>query len=56
MVSRGNSSKSPCNTANQTEEEGEEEDVVLNWSGEEVSWVLLAFFIGYALFQVLNRA
>ena len=54
MVSHVNSSRSPCSTANQTEEKGEQVDVVLDWSGDEVSWVLLAFFIGYALFQVLN--
>ena len=24
----------------------------LDWSGSEISWVLSAFFIGYAIFQV----
>ena len=49
----GNSSLSPC-ADNSTDSEGGEEAGSLGWTGTEVSWVLTAFFIGYAFFQMLG--
>ena len=55
-----NSTKSPC-SHNQTSEnvddgsdETDNDTDKLGWTGSEVSWVLTAFFIGYAAFQVRN--
>ena len=49
-----NSTRSPCSDPdNGTDSGGGVEDTdSLGWTGSEVSWVLTAFFIGYAFFQM----
>ena len=55
MVSK-NSSSSQSICVDQDDgggdDSGEDNEGKLDWSGDEVSWVLLSFFIGYAAFQV----
>ena len=46
------SSQSVCVETNTTDEGDDDGGTKLDWTGEEVSWVLLSFFIGYAAFQV----
>ena len=46
------SSQSVCVETNTTDEGDDHGGTKLDWTGEEVSWVLLSFFIGYAAFQV----
>ena len=60
MVHRENSntSQSICVETNTTEEGGDDggddnKGTKLDWTGDEVSIVLLSFFIGYAAFQVI---
>ena len=54
-----NTSQSICVETDTTEEDGGEDDedkgTKLEWTGNEVSIVLLSFFIGYAAFQVGNQ-
>ena len=55
MVRKDNNStgsESLCVEANTTDERDEDDGTKLDWSGAEVSNVLLSFFIGYAAFQV----
>ena len=56
MAGGDNSTQSPCaDPDNGTDSGGGSEDTdSLGWTGSEVSWVLTAFFIGYAFFQMLG--
>jgi len=47
-------SRSPCANNDTTEDNSDDAQDNLGWSGTEVSWVLTSFFIGYTLFQVLG--
>ena len=52
MAQKANSSRSACVSDDATDDGDDGGGTTLDWSGDEVSWVLLSFFIGYAAFQV----